>query len=311
MHLTDLPVTRPKLDLGAIIEDPEIPKLDPLEMEMFEVVAEGGFARVYRAIWNSKDNTSQEVAVKMLKIHAVSDVTSLQDFCLEIKLLSQLKHRNVLRFFGAACFTRSDCEQLSIPFDSEEMTLLALVTEYCKRGNLRQVLCTPEMDTLPLEVKLEIALGIARGMLYLHANGIIHRDLKPENLLVTWAWEIKIADFGISTFRPKHEQMLTKAVGTPIYMAPEVMTGGQYTQSADVYSFAIVLVQVVSTVEPYSESSLSTGQLLFAIEEGLRPKIPANLPRHLHVLITECWDTNPRKRPSFEEIYRRLKRFID
>ena len=107
--------------------------------------------------------------------------------------------------------------------------------------------------------------------------------------------------------------------------APEVMTGGQYTQSADVYSFAIVLVQVVSTVEPYSESSLSTGQvwltiqpsvylfrqLLFAIEEGLRPKIPANLPRHLHVLITECWDTNPRKRPSFEEIYRRLKRFID
>ena len=154
-------------------------------------------------------------------------------------------------------------------------------------------------NTLELPVVLRIAIGISKGMDYLHQNNIIHRDLKTANLLIGSGQVVKIADFGVSRLRSQGGEM-TAETGTYRWMAPEVINHKPYDHKADVFSFAIVLWELVTTKIPYE--NLTPLQAALGVRQGMRMEIPPKVHPRLSKLIERCWDENPHVRPLFSEI---------
>ena len=166
-----------------------------------------------------------------------------------------------------------------------------------------------------LPILLKIVLNINHSTSsscsqFIHSKKIIHRDLKTHNLLVNDLWDTKVADFGISTVNPTATRRMT-CIGTPVYMAPEVLQLEAYSTRADVYSFAIVLCELFTNQAPYSEPPydvMNSPQLVFhIIEKGARPSLEGLHPTLQH-LIEECWQPTPHSRPRFPEIILRLER---
>lgn len=181
----------------------------------------------------------------------------------------------------------------------------------------------------PLSLVLRVSMGISNGMRFLHSLGLIHRDLKrfffflnafqalclfshlllyfySANILLTSDLDAKITDFGTARIVPKDKRrMMTGGVGTLEFMAPEVMSHDLYTKKADVYSFAIVLWQMIARKDPYERITL------FSIPEqvckGVRPQIPSSCPSKLALLIRSCWNSKASCRPEFSEVCRLLQ----
>merc|ERR1711934_1247513 len=119
------------------------------------------------------------------------------------------------------------------------------------RGDIRSLL-DKKGENFKWGMRLKLLREAAVGMAFLHSKKLIHRDLKPQNLLVSQDWTCKIADFGVSTIKPAVTQVMT-CVGTPSYMAPEVLRKGKYSEKADVYSFGVLLLEVYTGQYPYSQ----------------------------------------------------------
>merc|ERR1712137_1076829 len=109
-----------------------------------------------------------------------------------------------------------------------------------EKGSLRDVLLKKPAN-LPWKMRMKFAKDAAKGVAYLHQRKLLHRDLKTDNFLINQTWKCKVADFGISTVIPTITRTMT-CIGTPVYMAPEVLSKNKYSEKADVYSFGIVLV---------------------------------------------------------------------
>jgi serine/threonine protein kinase len=139
-------------------------------------------------------------------------------------------------------------------------------------------------------------------MKHIHSKGIIHRDLKPENILLDSEGRVRIADFGCSRlFEPG---ITLSSAGTPLYMAPEII-GGHYDGKVDVYSFGLILYEII--VEDGLFSSPSDKLRLFLdLQNGWRPDIPEGVMQVSKDLITRCWDQRSSHRPTFEEIWKIL-----
>jgi len=164
---------------------------------------------------------------------------------------------------------------------------------------------------LEWDLLIRIAIDVSRGMYYLHRSipPIIHRDLKSHNLLVDDNFKVKIGDFGLSKLIvPETSYNAMTACGTPAWTAPEVLRNERYTTSADVYSFGLVLWELLSREEPHH--GMPAFQVVFAVgTQGIRPPIPVNTPDDFALLIEECWSENPYDRPPFDEIVTRLEQF--
>jgi len=192
---------------------------------------------------------------------------------------------------------------------SPDHSKLYLVTELMHKGSVRDLL-TKKNKNIPPSLRLKMAKDAAKGVAYLHSKKLIHRDLKTHNLLVNAGWDTKVSDFGISTVRPTITRAMT-CIGTPVYMAPEVLSKNKYSEKADVYSFGIVLMEIFTNRLPYSHppyDTMNQAMLMYhIIEKGARPAIDDIHPILQH-LIEECWATDPRLRPTFPEIIVRLRR---
>merc|ERR1712130_710465 len=147
-------------------------------------------------------------------------------------------------------------------------------------------------------------------MQYLHNSNplILHRDLKSPNLLVEEDWTIKVADFGLTRFMGERKM---SQVGTPIWMAPEIIRNNPYTQKADVYAFGIILWEILHRKEPYE--NMSPIQIVVAVvNENNRPQISEEYVSHPFVpLMKTCWDEEPKKRPDFHEIIESLNNMLE
>eukprot|EP00163_Fabomonas_tropica_P016060 TRINITY_DN2897_c0_g1_i1.p1 TRINITY_DN2897_c0_g1~~TRINITY_DN2897_c0_g1_i1.p1 ORF type:complete len:322 (+),score=32.91 TRINITY_DN2897_c0_g1_i1:95-967(+) len=189
---------------------------------------------------------------------------------------------------------------LSLPTHSR---MSALVMERAA-GTLHDLLM--ESD-LTMRHSVELALGTARGMAFLHGRRLIHRDLKAQNVLINDYGVPKVSDFGLSRFE---SSVMDTSVGTPCTMAPEVIRHDPYGLSADVYSFGIVLWQLV-TKNPSPYPNMNSAQVVFQVAvAGVRPPIPENVPSELVSLIKECWAQDPEERPAFLQIITRLQSFL-
>lgn len=150
-------------------------------------------------------------------------------------------------------------------------------------------------SNLSWEQRIDLLIGGARGLAHLHDNNLIHRDIKPHNMLVNRSFDCKVADFGISTVIPAHTRTMT-CVGTPVYMAPEVLQREKYSAKADVYSFGILALELITGLRPYSVGPLAkvnNAVLMYHIvDNDVRPE-HGPLPDSFQQLVDECLDPDP------------------
>ncbi|KAJ8771776.1 hypothetical protein K2173_026953 [Erythroxylum novogranatense] len=253
--------------------------------------ASGRHSRIYRGIYKQRD-----VAIKLMSQPEEDEnlATVLEKhFTSEVALLFRLRHPNIITFV-AAC---------------KKPPVFCIITEYLAGGSLRKYLHQQEPHSVPFHLVLKLALDIARGMQFLHAEGILHRDLKSENLLLGEDMCVKVADFGISCF----ESQCGSAkgfTGTYRWMAPEMIKEKQHTKKVDVYSFGIVLWELLTALIPFDD--MTPEQAAFAVcQKNARPPLPHTCPKAFSNLIKKCWSRNPKKRPHFDEIVATLESYLE
>uniref|UniRef100_A0A1J3G121 non-specific serine/threonine protein kinase n=1 Tax=Noccaea caerulescens TaxID=107243 RepID=A0A1J3G121_NOCCA len=244
--------------------------------------AQGAFGKLYKGIYNGED-----VAIKILERPENSlDKAQFmeQQFQQEVTMLANLKHPNIVRFIGAC----------------RKPMVWCIVTEYAKGGSVRQFLTKRQNRAVPLKLAVKQALDVARGMAYVHGRNFIHRDLKSDNLLISADKSIKIADFGVARIEVQTEGM-TPETGTYRWMAPEMIQHRAYNQKVDVYSFGIVLWELITGLLPFQ--NMTAVQAAFAVvNRGVRPTVPSDCLPVLSDIMTRCWDANPEVRPCFLEV---------
>eukprot|EP00727_Mastigamoeba_balamuthi_P006875 m51a1_g2808 putative protein kinase (634) ;mRNA; r:123326-127230 len=267
-------------------------------------LGEGTFGLVFKAKWRGCP-----VAVKEIRGQITQE--AVEDFKKEITLMSKMRHPNIVLFMGAS--TRNK---------------LAIVTEFVNGGSMYDII-HKQGATFTLGWLLRVAYESALGMVYLHGMTpqIVHRDLKPMNILVDReSNHVKLIDFGLSCLKPTR-QHLTETVGSPIWMAPELLRNEPYTEKVDVYSYSLCLLEFFTGETPYLQLNLeeliqhvvSTPPLLLRLllrtltkragrspkgVEGQRVEIPEGIPHEARDLIRLCWAHDPARRPSFESIIR-------
>ena len=257
------------------------------ELKIGQKIGQGNVGVVFAGKWKGTN-----VAVKKLLGSWFNDADMVGRFREEIRLMSTLRHPNVLLFIGAVM--------------DPSAGNMCLVTEFCEHGNLYDFLHDPN-EKMTWKMRLVMATDTARAMAYLHRRaGIIQRDLKSANLLIAEGHHIKIADFGLSRRLAPPGQAMETYCGTPAYMAPEIVRQEDYSETADVFSFSIILWELVTREKPYP--NLAGLALAYAVaNDNLRPSIPAYCPYELANLIEACWDTKHKQRPDFETILQVLE----
>ncbi|EFJ44386.1 hypothetical protein VOLCADRAFT_64912 [Volvox carteri f. nagariensis] len=275
---------------GAAGPRPESPAVDDWEIDITQLhieakIASGAFSNLYKGTY-----CGQEVAVKILKdVH--DDSSQYQEFLQEVSIMRKVRHKNVVQFIGA-CTRKPN---------------LCIVFEYMSGGSVYDYI--RREGPLKLSAILKLAADVARGMDYLHQRKIIHRDLKAANLLMDENAIVKIADFGVARVI-ESSGCMTAETGTYRWMAPEVIEHKPYDEKADVFSFGIILWELLTCkaggAVPYSDMT-PLQAAVGVVQKGLRPGIPLNCPLPLAELMEACWAGNPVQRPSFRELAPRLQ----
>jgi len=287
-----------------------------LPIDSLQLVGSGRFAKVYKGTWRARDNDDADstVAVKVVDVeHSRPRVA--KDGALvapkvierEAKISHVQQHPNLIRVIEASIDT--------LPY--------AIVVEYCPGGSLYDISKGGPRLTLgrfSWDQRLKAALDIANGMAFLHEQNIVHRDLKAQNVLlvhpivsVTDVVHAKVCDFGLARYLPQedHQTQLTRQVGSWYFMAPEIFDtdGDHYDQKVDVYSFAMLLYEMIAGSFCFKKDSMTMSEFVVFAVEGGRPSedaIDATTPGVLRVLMKECWQVIPSSRPSFLEVADRL-----
>ncbi|XP_050227736.1 probable serine/threonine-protein kinase SIS8 isoform X2 [Mercurialis annua] len=258
------------------------------DLQLGEEIGQGSYGAVYRGIWNGSD-----VAVKFFFGNQLKEET-IQDYKKEIDMMKRLRHPNVLLFMGAV-------------YSPER---LAIVTEFLPRGSLFKTLHRNN-QTLDIRRRLKMALDVARGMNYLHHRNppIVHRDLKSSNLLVDKNWTVKVGDFGLSRWKIATFISARSGGGTPQWMAPEVLRNEPSNEKSDVFSFGVILWELMTVSKPWT--NLNSMQVVGVVGfMDRRLELPDNLDPTVASLIHDCWQSYPEERPSFEDIIYRMTRII-
>ena len=244
-------------------------------------IGKGTFGDVLRGTWRG-----EEVAVKFLKGSMTESSESVKQFLDECNILKNLHHPNILLYMGACTIGPQ----------------YFVVTEFCDNGNLFEFLHMMRDTKLTYNDARRIALEIAYGMNYLHGfkPPILHRDLKSMNVLLDRNCTVKLADFGNTrTFQIQ----MTKQKGTFQWMAPEVIKGNTYSESSDVFSFGIIMNELVTRIPPYHGTDKKDVAKKVVNNPNYRP--PYNekkVPKDWIDIMTKCWQHDEKKRPNFGEV---------
>ncbi|XP_042493518.1 serine/threonine-protein kinase STY46-like isoform X2 [Macadamia integrifolia] len=190
-------------------------------------VASGSYGDLYKGTYYS-----QEVAIKVLKPERVNEDMQ-REFAQEVFIMRKVRHKNVVQFIGA-------CTQ---------PPTLCIVTEFMSGGSVYDFL-HKQKGVFKLPSLLKVAVDVSKGMNYLHQNNIVHRDLKAANLLMDENEVVKVADFGVARVQTQ-SGVMTAETGTYRWMAPEVIEHKPYDHKADVFSFGIVLWELLTGKIPY------------------------------------------------------------
>ncbi len=236
----------------------------------------GQFGEVWEGLWNS----TTPVAVKTLKLGSMSP----DDFLQEAQVMKKLRHEKLIQLY-AVC-TKGEP--------------MYIISELMKNGSLLDYLQKGEGRHLKLPSLIDISAQVANGMAYLEAQHYIHRDLAARNVLVGEGIIVKIADFGLARLINDDEYCAREGAKFPIkWTAPEAALYSRFTIKSDVWSFGILLVELVTHGRiPYP--GMTNGEVLAKVEQGYRMPCPNGCPEPLYGIMLDCWKQEAEERPTFE-----------
>jgi len=249
-------------------------------LKIIKQIGSGAFGKVYIGEWKQT-----KVAIKVGL--GENDETFIKEAELTINIPP---HPNIVQTLGISV--------------QPETNSPVLVLEYCDGGSLDKILfpSTSQEIIITIEEKIEMIKEIARGMLHLHSNNVIHRDLAARNVLISRG-QPKISDFGLSRTLTSQlsEGKTNHTVGPLRWMAPESLQTSSYSAKTDVWTFGIVVYEIISRKEPhFDEDQMKVAYLIR--DENLTPKIPHDCDSKLKSLMELCWNPDPQNRPDFEKI---------
>ncbi|KAG2461125.1 LCK kinase, partial [Polypterus senegalus] len=185
-----------------------------------------------------------------------------------------------------------------------------IVTEFMANGSLVDFLKTSEGSKLTINILIDMASQIAEGMAFIEAKNYIHRDLRAANILVSEDLICKIADFGLARLIEDNEYTAREGAKFPIkWTAPEAINFGTFSIKSDVWSFGILLTEIVTYGRiPYP--GMTNPEVIQNLERGYRMPIPENCPEELYDIMKRCWKELPEDRPTFEYLKSVLEDFF-
>ncbi|XP_067271436.1 megakaryocyte-associated tyrosine-protein kinase isoform X2 [Pseudorasbora parva] len=251
--------------------------LDLSKLTLGEVIGEGEFGAVFEGVY-----AGQRVAVKNIKC----DVTA-QAFLEETSVMTNLHHKNLVQLLGVILHNG-----------------LHIVTELMAKGNLVNFLRTRGRFAISAPQLLRFSLDVCEGMEHLESKKLLHRDLAGRNILVSEDAVAKISDFGLA----KVSSTATDNSKLPIkWTAPEALKSKKFSTQSDVWSYGVLLWEIFSFGrQPYPKMSVS--DVRERVDQGYRMEPPDECPPEVYAIMMSCWETEPKKRPSFHKLRDRLER---
>jgi serine/threonine protein kinase/ABC-type branched-subunit amino acid transport system substrate-binding protein len=269
-------------------------RIDPMELELYgKPIGEGAFGIVYRGKYRGT-----LVAAKVPRKQGEMREEQLKAFKEEIALFEKLRSNYIVNFIGA----------------SHVPGRLCICTELLERGTVFELIHKAKVSNV---LKVKMLMDAANALAYLHKNGVLYRDMKPDNLLVTSvshtaAVNVRLSDFGtaISVQNVDEASAHTGSIGTPAYMAPEIMANQPYNCKVDVYSLGMLSWEVFAEAVPFSFLK-RVWDLPRLVLDGMRPELPSDWPKGVRDVISDCWLQAPEKRPSAENVATALERVFE
>ncbi|KAJ3702517.1 hypothetical protein LUZ61_006222 [Rhynchospora tenuis] len=277
---------------------------------MNNFIGEGGFGPVYKGYVDEKVKPGlkgQPVAVKLLDLDGVQ---GHKEWLAEVIFLGQLRHPHLVKLIGY-CY-------------EDEHRLL--VYEYMQRGSLEKHLFKKYFATLPWLTRLKIALGAAKGLAFLHEaeQPVIFRDFKTSNILLDSVYEAKLSDFGLAKDGPEGDEthISTRVMGTHGYAAPEYIMTGHLTAKSDVYSYGVVLLELltgrraVDKTRPTREQNLvewarpslnNSQKLARLMDPSLDGQYSTKAAQKAAAVAYQCLSQNPKSRPQMSAVVEALE----
>ncbi|XP_075489352.1 putative serine/threonine-protein kinase PBL18 [Primulina tabacum] len=273
------------------------------------LLGEGGFGLVFKGwideqtLTPCKPGTGMVVAVKKLKSESYQ---GHREWLTELNCLSLLHHENLVKLIGYCA----------------ESEYRLLVYEYMPKGSLENHLFKKGAQLMTWTTRTRIAVDVARGLSYLHSldANVIYRDLKASNVLLDSEFNAKLSDFGLARAGPKGDRthVSTRVIGTKGYAAPEYVATGRLTSKCDVYSYGVVLLELLSGKRALGDENVGGAdetlvdwakpflndkrKMLRIMDSRLGGQYPKKDAQFLAVLALRCLNTDPRNRPTMSEV---------
>ena len=282
-----------------------------------ELIGSGGTSRVHKAV---DQRTGSVCAIKEIPLREMSH-DQLERITSEVELLSRLEHPNIVKYEGATKVGDS----------------LYILLEYAENGSLARVVHPSRFGAFPESLCAVYVAQVLRGLAYLHSQGVVHRDIKGANILTTKEGVVKLADFGVATKGGRHapgdgfgdlfgaDDVGTKgageasegeesgeggvigatesdeaAMGTPYWMAPEVIEMRNVTAAADIWSVGCTIIELLTSSPPYFD--LDPMPALFRIVRDEHPPLPPRISDAMKDFLLLCFKRDPKDRPTAEEL---------